>query len=166
MNRAVEWVQKGKWREKEKNWRSCWQIPHFTLFCTLWSKMLVYRFSIYQNFVFLSAPYSSWFPLFFYFFYTLSHAYSHSFSCLSFLFIVVSWGEVLLIEILYRVSMGIVNFVERERKTARVNGWKGEKRGRESGLWETLRRERKSKEWERISSSASRTGSVHFFSPW
>lgn len=31
-------------------------------------------------------------------------------------------GVVLLIEILYRVSMGIVNFVERERKTARVNG--------------------------------------------
>lgn len=31
-------------------------------------------------------------------------------------------GGVLLIEILYRVSMGIVNFVERERKTARVNG--------------------------------------------
>lgn len=30
-------------------------------------------------------------------------------------------GLVLLIEILYRVSMGIVNFVERDRKTARVN---------------------------------------------
>lgn len=31
-------------------------------------------------------------------------------------------GVALLIEILYRVSMGIVNFVGRERKTARVSG--------------------------------------------
>lgn len=52
------------------------------------------------------------------------------FSFLSILFIEISWvggwwwwlgGQVLLIEILYRVSMGIVNFVEKERKTARVN---------------------------------------------
>lgn len=71
MNRAVEWVQKGKWREKENKRRVCWQRPQFTLLCTLWSKMFTDRFSIvHQNFTFYLLFYNPnihQFPLSFFF---------------------------------------------------------------------------------------------------
>lgn len=55
---------------------------------------------------------------------TLYHLLPRTLSSVS-LFIKISLlgdGGVLLIEILYRVSMGMVNFVARERKTALVKG--------------------------------------------
>lgn len=125
MNRAVELVQKGKWRE----WAP-------TSFWPLWSKIWIYWFFLF-SFLKIVFPLNSCFH---FSGSMLSHLLPRTLSSVS-LFIKISLlgdGGVLLIEILYRISMGMVNFVARQRKTALVKGWKGGNEKKEQFVKKTL----------------------------